>query len=93
MAALQEAQQAAKRVRCRYLHPTNGQNPRTPMLELRKSWKKLKRRVDPIGRSAVSINLDPQDLSDTGPLTRQHTLADLRPPDTYTTEDFLVWLQ
>ena len=45
MAALQEAQQAAERVRCRYLHPTNGQKLLTPVVELGKSWKKLRRRV------------------------------------------------
>jgi hypothetical protein len=36
MAALQEAQQAAERVKCRYLHPTNGQKPGTPGVELGK---------------------------------------------------------
>jgi hypothetical protein len=36
---------------------------------------------DPVGGGpAVSTNLDPQDLSDTGPPTRQHTPADMRPP-------------
>jgi hypothetical protein len=34
---------------------------------------------NPVGGPAVSINLDPQDLSDTGPPTRQHTPADMRP--------------
>ena len=43
--ALQEAQQAAERVRYRYLHPTNGQKLVTPVVELEKSWKKLRRRV------------------------------------------------
>ena len=38
MAALQEAQHAAVRARCRYLHPTNGQKLGTPVVELRKSW-------------------------------------------------------
>lgn len=28
----------------------------------------------------MSINLDPQNLPDTGPLTRQHTPDDMRPP-------------
>jgi len=31
---------------------------------------------EPIGRPAVSTNLDPWDILDTKPLTRQHTLAD-----------------
>jgi hypothetical protein len=35
---------------------------------------------DPIGRPAVSTNLDPQDLSDTELPNRQNTPADMRPP-------------
>jgi hypothetical protein len=35
---------------------------------------------DPIRRPAVSTNLDPQDLSDTEPPTKQNTPADVRPP-------------
>jgi hypothetical protein len=45
MAALQKTQQAAERVRCRYLHPTNGQKLLTSVVELGKNWKKLRRRV------------------------------------------------
>ena len=45
------------------------------------------------GRPAVSTNLDPQDLLDTEPPSRQHMLADRRPPNTYTTKDCLVWAQ
>ena len=45
MTALQKIQQAAKRVRCRYLHPTNGQKLLTPVVELGKSWKKLRMRA------------------------------------------------
>jgi hypothetical protein len=33
---------------------------------------------NPVGEPALSINLDSWDLSDTGPPTRQHTLADMR---------------
>jgi hypothetical protein len=32
----QKTQKAAERVRCRYLHPTNGQKMLTPVVELRK---------------------------------------------------------
>ena len=32
LTALQKIQQAAERVRCRYLHPTNGQKKLTPWL-------------------------------------------------------------
>jgi hypothetical protein len=45
MTALQKLQQAAERVRCRYLHPSNGQKLVTPIVELGKNWKKLRRRV------------------------------------------------
>ena len=41
MTALQKTQQVAERVRCRYLHPTNGPKLVTPVVELGKSWKKL----------------------------------------------------
>jgi hypothetical protein len=34
-----------KKVKCRYLHPTNGQKLLTPVVELGKSWKNLRRRV------------------------------------------------
>jgi hypothetical protein len=44
-----------------YLHPTNGQKQLTPVVELGKVEKS-----DPVGGPAVSINLDPQDLSNTG---------------------------
>jgi len=44
MTALQKTQQAALRVRFRYVHPTNGQKLLTPVVELGKSWRKLRRR-------------------------------------------------
>jgi hypothetical protein len=34
MTVPQKTQQAAERVRCRYLHPTNGQKQLTPVVEL-----------------------------------------------------------
>jgi hypothetical protein len=42
MTALQKTQQASERVRCRDLHPTNGQKTLTPVVELEKaerSWR------------------------------------------------------
>ena len=45
MTTLWKTQQAAERVRGRYLHPTNGQKLVTPVAELGKSWKKLRRRA------------------------------------------------
>lgn len=43
--ALWKTQQAAERVRSRYLRPTNGQTLLVPVVKLGKSWKKLRRRV------------------------------------------------
>ena len=45
MTAPQKVQQAAERVRCRHLYPTNGQKLVTPVVKLGKSWKKLRKRV------------------------------------------------
>jgi hypothetical protein len=45
MTALLKTQQAADRVRCRYLYPGNGQQLLTPVVELGKNWKKLRRTV------------------------------------------------
>ena len=47
MAAVQDTPQTAERVRCRYLHPTSRQKPRTPLFKLGKRWKKLRRRATP----------------------------------------------
>jgi hypothetical protein len=44
MTDLWKAQHAAERVRCRYLYPTNGQKLVAPVVELGKSWKKLRKR-------------------------------------------------
>ena len=38
---------------------------------------------EPAGGPAISINLNPQDLSNTEPPNRQHTPADMRPQHTY----------
>jgi hypothetical protein len=35
---------------------------------------------NPIRRPTVLTNLDPWDLSETGPPTRQHTPSEIRPP-------------
>ena len=45
MTALQKTQQAAERVRCRYLHPTNGQKLLSPVVELRKGRRRLRKRA------------------------------------------------
>jgi hypothetical protein len=44
MTTLQKTQQAAESVRCRYFHPTNEWMLLNPVVELGKSWKKLRRR-------------------------------------------------
>ena len=48
---------------------------------------------EPIGRPAVSINLDTREPPGTEPPTRQLTQADLRPSGTYATEVCPVWSQ
>jgi hypothetical protein len=88
MTALQKTQQAAERVRCRYLHPTNGQKQLTPVV----NWGRLKdaeKKGSPVEGPAVSINLDSRDLSNIRSPYRQHTAADMRPP-ALTVEDFWV---
>jgi hypothetical protein len=45
MTALWNTQQAAERVRCRYLHLTYGQKFLIPVVELGESWKKLRRKA------------------------------------------------
>jgi hypothetical protein len=48
MTVLRKTQQPAERVRCRYLHPTNGQKQLTPIVEL---WKEAEEKGDPIASS------------------------------------------
>jgi hypothetical protein len=43
MTALRKAPQAAERVRYRYLYPNNGQKLVTSVVDIGKSWKKLRR--------------------------------------------------
>jgi hypothetical protein len=56
MTVLGKTQEAAKRVRCRYLHPTNGQKMLTPVVELEKGWKKLRMKMTL--RRTSSLNPD-----------------------------------
>ena len=46
---------------------------------------------DPIGRPSVSTNVDPRELPETEPPTRQHTKV--AQGTQYIYEDCLVWLQ
>ena len=48
------------------------------LVELEEAERSQKGNV--VGGPAVSINLDPQNLSNTGPPNRQHTPGDMRPP-------------
>jgi hypothetical protein len=57
MTALQKTQQAAERVRCSYLHLTNGQMQLTPVVELWKV-KEAEEKGNSVGGPAVLINLD-----------------------------------
>jgi hypothetical protein len=61
------------------MDPTNGQKQLTPIVELGKA-KEAEEKGNPLGGPTVLINLDHQDLSNTGPPNRQHTPADMRPP-------------
>ena len=61
------------------MHPTNGQKHLTPVVELGR-LKEAEEKGDPVGGLAVSINLDLQDLLNTGQPKRQYTPADVRPP-------------
>ena len=45
MVALQKVYMATERVRCRYLHPTNGPKLVNGVVELEKGWEKLRRRA------------------------------------------------
>ena len=71
------------------MHSNNEQKLLTPVAELRKSWEEAEEEGNPVGGPAVSR----QDLSNTGPTTRQHTAADMSPPHTHTADDCQVWVQ
>jgi hypothetical protein len=45
---------------------------------IREKLEEAEEEQDPVGEPTVSINLDPQNLSDTWSPTRQHTQADIR---------------
>jgi hypothetical protein len=47
---------------------------------LRERLEEAEEEGNPVAGPAVSVNLDPGDLSNTGPPARQHTPADMRPP-------------
>ena len=42
--------------------------------------KEAEKKGNPVGGPAMSINLDNQELSNSGPSKRQHLPADMRPP-------------
>ena len=47
---------------------------------IREKLEEAEEEGEPIGGPAVSNNLDPWDLSDNGPPTKQHTPGDMRSP-------------
>jgi hypothetical protein len=60
-----------------------------PCCWIREKLKEAEEMGDPEGGPAVSINLDPWDLSNIKPPNSQHTPADMEPP-THTVEGFRV---
>ena len=66
MTALKKTLQAAERVRCIYLHLTNGRS------WIREKLEEAEEKGNPVGEQAVSINLDFRDFSDPGTPTKQH---------------------
>jgi hypothetical protein len=93
MTALRKTQETAERVRCKYLHPTNGQKLLTPVVELGKSWKKSCGGGWPC-RKNNSLNEHGPPRSLRHWITNQaaHTHW-YEAPNTYTAEDCLVWVQ
>lgn len=76
MAILRKTQQATERVRCRYLHPNNGQKQLSPVVILGKaerSWEGWSYRKT----SSLNESRPPRSLN-TEPPNRQHTPADMR---------------
>jgi hypothetical protein len=59
--------------------PNQSTEAAEPCCWIREKLKEAEEEGDPVGGPAVLINLDPQDLSNTGPSNRQHTPADMRP--------------
>jgi hypothetical protein len=62
------------------LTPNQWTEAGDPWSRIRERLEEAEEAGDPIGRAAVSTNLDLRDLSDTEPPTGQHTPADMRPP-------------
>jgi hypothetical protein len=76
--------------RGRYLHPTIGLKLGTPIFELGKGWKKLRRRVTPQVDQQSQLSQIPE-ISQ----TLNHQLGSIQKlvwnPNIYTAEDHLVW--
>ena len=58
MTALSKTQAGAKKIRCRYLHPANGQRQLNPAVELGR-LEEAEGQGKPVGGSVVFIDLDP----------------------------------
>ena len=62
----------------RIFAPNQGTETADPCCWIREWLEEAEKEGVPIGGPAVSINMDPGDLSTIGPPTRQHTTADIR---------------
>jgi hypothetical protein len=58
---------------------------------IREKLEEAEEEGNPVGGPAVSINLDPQDLSDTGLPTRKHISADMKLPKHITLRTARSW--
>jgi hypothetical protein len=62
------------------LAPNQWTEAANPCGWIRERLEEAQKKGDPVRRPAVSINLDPWDLLNTGLPHRQHVPADMRPP-------------
>jgi hypothetical protein len=80
MTALWKTQQAAEKSQTQIFTLNQLAEPGDPCGWIREKLENAEEEGNPIGRPAVSTNMDPWDCSDTEPQTRQHTPADMRSP-------------
>jgi hypothetical protein len=73
--------------------PNHWTEVRNPYGEIRGRIAGAEGYSDFIGRLVVSTNMDPWELQESEPPTREHTQAGQKLPGTYIAEDCLVWPQ
>jgi hypothetical protein len=86
MTDLQKTQQAAERVRCRYLHPNQWTEAADPCGWIRGKLEEAEEDGNPVG-PAVSINLDPQRSLRHWTTNQAAYTSWYEAPNTNTTED------